>query len=79
LAPVGVGSEQHAVDAELKELLLIGTDGRRHGSRNNRPLQIIRGLRWLCAAPDEELIVNIGRAESVESESWFAPKIATLG
>jgi hypothetical protein len=79
LAPVRVGGHHDAVDVELKELLLGGADCRRNGRQNNRRLQIMCRFRGLRAAPNKELVVNVCRAEGVQSEPRITPKIGAFG
>jgi hypothetical protein len=64
---------------ELKELFLGGADCRRNGRQDYRRLEIMRRFRGLCAAPNQELVVNICRAEGMESEPRITPKIGAFG
>ena len=79
LAPVRVGGHQDAVDVELKELFLIGADDGGNSGRDDGGLEIGRGLRRLCTAPNEELIVDVRRAKGVKSETGIASKISAFG
>ena len=74
-----VSGHHDAVNVELKELLLAGTDGGGKGSRNNRRSQSLCGLGGFCAASNKELVVNFSRTEGLEGEARIAPKIRAFG
>jgi hypothetical protein len=63
---------------ELKELFLFGSDSGGNGGRDDGGPQIGRGLYRLCTPPNEELVVNVRRAEGVKSETGIASKIGAL-
>ena len=74
-----VSGHHDAVNVELKELLLAGTDGGGKGSRNNRLVQSLCRLGGFCAAANKELVVNFSRTEGLEGEARIAPKIRAFG
>ena len=74
-----VSGHHDAVNVELKELLLAGTDGRGKGSHNNRRTQSLCGVGRFCAASNKELVVDVSRTEGLEGEARIAPKIRAFG
>ena len=63
---------------ELKELLLIGTNGGWYGRRDDRCLQVCGRLDGFCSAVDKKLVVNVLRGEGMQGEARIAPNIRTL-
>ena len=73
-----VGCNEHTVEMELKELLLVGADGSRHSSRDDRGLQVCGRLDGTSSAANKELVVDIRRRKRMQGEARIAPQIRTL-
>ena len=74
-----VSGHQHAVYVELKKLFLMGADGCRASGSDDRRFQMSRRFRGVCESSNEELVINVSRAEGMKGEPRIASKIGGLG
>jgi hypothetical protein len=70
--------EEHSVNMELKEVLLVSADGGGQGGRDDGRPQVRGRLDAFGTTSDEELVIDVLRRERVKSEAWIASKIRTL-
>jgi hypothetical protein len=64
--------EEHSVNMELKEVLLVGADCGGQGGRDDRRPQVPGRLYAFGTTSDEELVIDVLRRERVKSETWIA-------
>jgi hypothetical protein len=75
---MAVGGNQHAVDMQVKELLLVGADGGGDRRRHDGGLQLWGRLGGLGPTANEEFVVNVLRGKGVEGEPGVTAQVRTL-